>query len=248
MALPFLLGLPTGAVVLVSGLAAIGTLACLSYAERHIIRAGAISRYFTGLMRGMTIIFAVATIVFSVYEQKDGLAFGLDQAFKAEEYRMAEITWQIESDRSSPKEGDFAPDFELTDINGETRQLTDYLGEKPVFLFFGANSCPPFSHGTLGINKLQETYGDQVEFVGVYVNEPHPVDGWWLAGSKIQQYLYRRSGSRAAIDIVQPTTQAERNRYALRAHEDLLNEAIPLLVDSMDNKVNDVEETPQDDE
>ena len=114
------------------------------------------------------------------------------------------------------------------------------LGEKPVFLFFGANSCPPFSHGTLGINKLQEAYGDQVEFVGVYVNEPHPVDGWWLAGSKIQQHLYRRSGSRAAIDIVQPTTQAQRNQYARRAHENLLNEGIPLLVDSMDNKVNDM--------
>ena len=240
MALPFLLGVPSGMIVIVSGLAAFGTLACLLYAERFIRRSDGVGRYVTGMMRGATVILAVATVSFSAYEQQDGLAFSLDQLFKASEYRNAEIAWQVESDKSSPKEGDIAPDFELADINGETRKLSDYLGDKPVLLFFGANSCPPFSQGTLGINELQETYGDQMEFVGVYVNEPHPIDGWWLAASKIQQHFFRRSGSRAAIDIVQPTTQDERNRYAARAHENLLNDDISLLVDSMDNKVNDM--------
>lgn len=240
MALPFVFGMPDGAIILLSGLAAIGTIPCLIYAERFIIGNEGSSRYFTGLMRGITVSLAVVTASFSVYEQKDGLAFSLDQLLKAQEYRTAEIAWQIQSDKSSPKEGDMAPDFELIDINGMPRRLSDYLGEKPVFLFFGANSCPPFSQGTLGINELQEKYGDQMEFVGVYVNEPHPTDGWWLAASKIQQYFFQRSGSRAAIDIVQPTTQEQRNLFAKRAHENLLNEDIPLLVDSINNKVSNM--------
>ncbi len=240
MALPFLLGAPNGAIVVLSGLAAFGTLACLLYAERFIVRNEGVGRYVTGMARGATVLLALATVSFAAYEQQDGLAFSLDQLFKAREYRNAEIAWQIESDRSSPKEGDVAPDFELTDIRGQTRRLSDYLGDKPVLLFFGANSCPPFSEGTLGINELQETYGDQMEFVGVYVNEPHPIDGWWLAASKIQKNLFERSGARAAIDIVQPTTQEQRNHYAVRAHENLLNEDISLLVDSMDNKVNEM--------
>jgi thiol-disulfide isomerase/thioredoxin len=240
MALPFLLGVPDGMIIVLSGLAALGTLVLLIYAERFIVRSNGVSRYFTGIMRGATVFLAVATVSFAAYEQKDGLAVGLDQLLKAGDYRSAEVAWQVQSDRSSPKEGDIAPDFELTAVDGQIRKLSDYLGDKPVFLFFGANSCPPFSQGTLDINKLQETYGDQIEFVGVYVNEPHPIDGWWLAASKIQQRLFQRSGSRAAVDIVQPTTQEQRNRYAARAHENLLNEDIPLLVDSIDNRVNDM--------
>jgi thiol-disulfide isomerase/thioredoxin len=240
VALPFLLGAPNGTIIVLSGLAAFGMLVCLIYSERFIIRNEGVGRYFMGMMRGATVFLAIATVFFAAYEQKDGLAFSLDQLYKARDYRNAEVAWQIQSDKSSPKEGDIAPDFELTDIDGRTRKLSDFLGDKPVLLFFGANSCPPFSQGTLGINELQEKYGEQIKFVGVYVKEPHPVDGWWLAASKIQQQLFQRSGTRAEIDIVQPTTQAQRNRYAARAHKNLLNEDIPLLVDSINNKVNNM--------
>jgi len=240
LALPFLTQSPQGALVLLSGAAAAGTIAVLFFAERRIANAGTFTRLLTGLMRGVTLCFAIATLGFIAYEQKDGLTFGLGQALSAFDYREKEISWQIESDKSSPKEGQMAPDFRLTDVAGQESRLADFLGDKPVLLFFGANSCPPFSAGTKGINALHEKYGDRVKFVGVYVNEPHPVDGWWLAASKIQQMIYRAANPRARIDIVQPKTQEARNQIARRAHDNMLDHDIPLLVDSIDNRVNNL--------
>jgi hypothetical protein len=47
--------------------------------------------------------------------------------------------WQDEYDRDAPKDGDLAPDFELSDIRGENAvRLSDLRGEKPVALIFGS--------------------------------------------------------------------------------------------------------------
>ena len=48
-------------------------------------------------------------------------------------------TWQREHDSSAPREGDIAPDFVLSDINGKNPfQLSSFRGEKPVALIFGS--------------------------------------------------------------------------------------------------------------
>ena len=47
--------------------------------------------------------------------------------------------WQHEYDAQAPKVGDFAPDFELRDINGENPvRLADFRDQKPVALVFGS--------------------------------------------------------------------------------------------------------------
>ena len=47
--------------------------------------------------------------------------------------------WQKEHERLAPKEGDLAPDFELSDVNGENAvRLLDFRGQKPVGLIFGS--------------------------------------------------------------------------------------------------------------
>lgn len=47
--------------------------------------------------------------------------------------------WQKKFDARAPKVGDLAPDFQLSDINGENPvRLSDFKGRKPVALMFGS--------------------------------------------------------------------------------------------------------------
>lgn len=188
----------------------------------------------------ITLALTFVLCIFGLYERRDPLQLGIELAFSAKTFRDKEIAWQLEQDPMSPKVGQMAPDFELATSEGSDGvRLSDYLHQdKPVVLFFGANSCPAFSEGSKGINRLHQKYGDRVHFLGVYVKEPHPTDEWWLAPSKTLERLHESVQSRAAVDIEQPKTQAQRNHIAARAKTNLLNERIPLLVDTIDNKVN----------
>jgi hypothetical protein len=48
-------------------------------------------------------------------------------------------SWQQEYDARAPREGDLAPDFELSDINGKNPvRLSDFKGRVPVALIFGS--------------------------------------------------------------------------------------------------------------
>ena len=192
------------------------------------------------LARRLLLLIAFVASTFSVYEGKDNMAFGIDVSFTAKNFRDKEIAWQLASDVHSPKLHELAPDFSLINsVTGQEEQLSNYLGlGKPVVLFFGANSCPAFSEGSVGINRLFAKYQDKVHFIGVYVKEPHPTDEWWLGPSRFMTNLHQWSESRAAIDIPQPETQMQRNFFAKRAQQNLLHKDIPLLVDTIDNQVN----------
>lgn len=215
--------------------AAVGVaLMVLALRGRRLASSGRVGN----VARPMVLVFAVLCVAMTTFERKDNLAFALDIAFKAKHYRDHEIAWQVASDRQSPKLGEQAADFQLPSVEGELHQLSDFYGDKPTVLFFGANSCPAFSEGTLGLNRLQAQFADRVNFVGVYVREPHPVDEWWLAPSRWASWLHRVNHARAAVDIVQPQLQEERDYVARRAKQKLLNDDITLLVDGIDNAVN----------
>jgi peroxiredoxin len=64
-----------------------------------------------------------------------------------------------------------APDFVLTDVNGEEVKLSDYKG-KVVVLNFWATWCPPCRKEIPDFNELQAQYGDKgVQFIGVALDE-----------------------------------------------------------------------------
>ena len=49
------------------------------------------------------------------------------------------MEWQQTYDVLAPKEGEFAPDFVLSDINGGNPvRLSDFRDKKPVALIFGS--------------------------------------------------------------------------------------------------------------
>lgn len=46
---------------------------------------------------------------------------------------------QKQADAKAPKKGDWAPDFELEELDGNSRRrLSGYRGQKPVALVFGS--------------------------------------------------------------------------------------------------------------
>ena len=231
--LPFFLGVT----YLFSAIGALSALIFLIYIEVAVAQHKKYNERFFAL--GF-ITFAIISTSFSVYERVDNLRFGVDIAFKAKTFRDKEIAWQQLNDPHSPKVNDSAPDFTLNSVDGvSSHKLSEFLNQgKPVVLFFGANSCPAFSEGTVGINRLHEKYGDTVNFVGVYLKEPHPTDEWWLTPSRWSTFLYNAVNSRVAVDIKQPNTFEERFKVAQRAHKNLLNPEIELLVDNTDNAVN----------
>jgi hypothetical protein len=54
-------------------------------------------------------------------------------------YRKQYKNWQTEHDANAPKVDDIAPDFTLSDANGQNPiTLSDFRGEKPVALIFGS--------------------------------------------------------------------------------------------------------------
>ncbi len=62
-----------------------------------------------------------------------------DAPMKSSSARRQERAWQKKHDRTAPKEGDPAPDFELTDASGQhTVRPSDFRGKKPVALVFGS--------------------------------------------------------------------------------------------------------------
>jgi hypothetical protein len=72
---------------------------------------------------------------------------------------------------------------------------------------------------------MKRRYGDRVEFVGVYVREAHPTDGWREPGN-----------DEAGISIAQPKTTADRTTVAARCCQ-ALHVTMPLLVDEIDDRV-----------
>lgn len=51
------------------------------------------------------------------------------------------VQWQKQAEKTAPKPGDMAPDFELTELDGHTTvRLSDYRDKKPVALIFGSHT------------------------------------------------------------------------------------------------------------
>jgi alkylhydroperoxidase family enzyme len=72
---------------------------------------------------------------------------------------------------------------------------------------------------------LKRRYGDQVDFLAIYVREAHPTDGWRMS-----------SNDAAGISIKQPRVQREREDVAKTCCSSL-KMSMPLLVDEMDDRV-----------
>jgi len=72
------------------------------------------------------------------------------------------------------------PDFDLPTITGGRVRKSDFQGRRPVFFTFGSLTDPMTASADAVLKPLHQEFGDQVDFITVYVRETHP-------GEKIPQ-------------------------------------------------------------
>lgn len=127
---------------------------------------------------------------------------------------------------SGPAVDESAPDFtlRLQDGSGEIT-LSEELKRKPVVLVFGNFTCGPFRAQAGNVDDLVRRYQNRARFLMVYVREAHPEQGWRMDFN-----------DRMKITIPQPQTDAERIQVAGSCQK-LLNLSVPMLVDTIDDKV-----------
>lgn len=114
------------------------------------------STLFLGL--GLVVVLAVAGVLYS------RLAPSAENGQLADEPAQSQDSSASSAPLSNP-----APSFPMEDAQGNTVQLSDLLGEKPVFLNFWASTCPPCKQEMPDIQALYEQYGNQIQFVLVNV-------------------------------------------------------------------------------
>ncbi len=73
--------------------------------------------------------------------------------------------------------GNPAPDFELTDINGEVVSLSDFRG-KVVYLDFWASWCPPCMREVPYAKELKKRFEDEEDLVFLYISIDEDPDAW----------------------------------------------------------------------
>lgn len=132
---------------------------------------------------------------------------------------------EVGSLQEGPSVGDAAPDFTLKTHDGmRTVRLSETLGSRPVVLVFGNFTCGPFRSLYPGVEDVFGRFQDRATFLGVYVREAHPTDGWKM-----------ESNARVGVAVPQPKSYEERKAVAQQCHR-LLKPVIPLLVDEIDDR------------
>ena len=119
-----------------------------------------------------------------------------------------------------------APDFALKTLDGQqTIRLSDRIGRKPLVLMFGNFTCAPFRSMYPGVDDVYRRFRDEAEFLGIYVREAHPTDGWKM-----------ESNTRLGVAVSQPTSTDERRSVAQQCGR-LLQPSFPWLVDEVNDAV-----------
>ena len=133
---------------------------------------------------------------------------------------------EIGSVCAGPGIDELAPNFRLSTHDGkQTLELKQFRNQKPVVLVFGNFTCGPFRNSVGAVEALKKKYGEQFEFIAIYVREAHPTDGWRMV-----------SNDRDGVIVAQPLNNAEKVKLATECTT-RLKLTMPLLVDDISDRV-----------
>ncbi len=184
---------------------------------------------------------SLGVLCFMFWEKADPLKQSVYVCFKALKWRIYESSWQEIHDKTAPKIGEMAPDFELVSADlKDTVRLSDYRNNKPVALIFGSHTCPPHSDGTKILKELQKRYKNKVAFISVYLKEAHPTDKWWLGETRTQQAIFDWTKTVGRRNLDEPETLQARRRAASNYRQQLYDNQLPIYVDTMDDQVGEL--------
>lgn len=88
----------------------------------------------------------------------------------------------------------------------------------------------------MSLYNLYQKFHHQVQFLSIYIREAHPVDGWWF-GKGITRRIMKIYSPKVAMDVYNPTSNAERRAVAGDC-QDALKYGISTYVDEIDDPVN----------
>ena len=138
---------------------------------RYTVKIGALLLIFmgsmtlTGFMNGLTAYLSGFDGLFSEQAESipennevEAAVESQDPAPDEDEVAVESQETVFDDDNSNSTEISLAPDFTLTDQNGNIHTLSDYKGQT-VFLNFWATWCPPCRSEMPEIQKLYEEYG-----------------------------------------------------------------------------------------
>lgn len=131
-------------------------------------------------------------------------------------------------DAVAPRLGERAPSFTLHRLSSDRQQSVDSVSlaqllDRPVALLFGSYTCPIYRGQLPRFNQIHARLANRVNFLGIYIREAHPEDGW-----RVPQ------NADIGCHIVQPQTLSERLEVARLC---LLRGDVrfPMAVDAMDD-------------
>ena len=84
------------------------------------------------------------------------------------------LAYQMFADPPANTQPGTLPDVVLTDTNGQSGAITDFLG-KPLVLNFWATWCPPCLREIPLLVALDEHHGEQIQVLGVAIDRLEPV-------------------------------------------------------------------------
>jgi len=133
--------------------------------------------------------------------------------------------------QQAPRQGTALPNLQIVTLDGEPRQLGEFVNGKPMVLQLGSHSCPVYRYRRFGMNALLHEYAGKVDFLTIYTIEAHPDgskspyrEGEWLTA------INRVTGVR----VTQPRTLIERIQQASFSITELGTQN-PVVVDGMHN-------------
>ena len=112
--------------------------------------------------------------------------------------------------RTALGSGDRLPDATLLDLEGRVVSLPALASGRPIALVTGSTTCPATASSMPDLKRLEQRYGDRVQFVLLQVREAHP-----------------------GADVDQPQTLQDKVQHAQLMRE-VYDVGWPVLVDDID--------------
>ncbi len=107
----------------------------------------------------------------------------------------------------TPGVGNAAPVVAVHDLDGQSVDLGQWIGKRPVFLLFWATWCTSCAALEPAVAAAQATYGQQVQFIGVNITVGDPRDSvraWVARAQPPWLVLYDDEGvSQRAYDVAE---------------------------------------------
>jgi hypothetical protein len=130
--------------------------------------------------------------------------------YRYEHFTTKRLLQDIRFGKSTPRQGEALPEFDLATTDGGRVTKTDFVGDRPLLLILGSITCPMTASAMPALKRLYARFSERIAFLMVNVREAHPGE-----------------------NFPQPGTPAEKLEHA-RALRDMYEIPWPVAVDDVD--------------